>query len=215
MRVFLLHGMGRTPASMGLMALRLRLDGHRPNLFGYFVVREELDAIAERFRERVERVVAEDRAQGDAEGYCVVGHSLGCVITRMASPHLPQGFRRFVMLTPPNRPPAIARALADNKVFQALSRDAGRQLVDDGFFDTLPRPDVPTLVIAGSAGPRHPLHPAGSSDNDGILGVDEMRLDGAPLLQVPALHTFVMNRGDVYDAVLSFFETGRVPAEAA
>lgn len=214
MRVFLLHGMGRTPASMGLMALRLRLDGDRPSLFGYFVVREELESIAERFRAQVERVVAADRARGDADGYAIVGHSLGNVITRMASPSLPPGFRRFVMLAPPNRPPAIARALP-SPVLDAISKDAGQRLIDDAFFDALPKPTVPTLVVAGASGPRSAWLPLGEGENDGILGVDEMRYDDAPMVRVPALHTFVMNRGDVYDTVRSFLETGEAPADAA
>ena len=53
MRVFLVHGMGRTPASMVWLALRLRLAGHRPTLFGYAVTLERLASISQRFTERV------------------------------------------------------------------------------------------------------------------------------------------------------------------
>ena len=108
MRVILIHGMARSPLSMAPLAARLKAAGHQPSLFGYSVTFQNLDAIAERFAEKVHAVVDD----GDSDGYAVIGHSLGNVITRMASPELPDGFRRFAMLAPPNHSPATARALA-------------------------------------------------------------------------------------------------------
>ena len=208
MRVFLPHGMGRSPASMWPLAVRLKRAGHRPSLFGYFVAFETFDQIVNRYLRQVNQVLAEDREMGeDISNWAVVGHSLGNLITRQASPSLPPGFSRFVMLAPPNQPPASARRLRDNFLFKALTRDAGQTVSDPSFFENLPVPDVPSLVIAGDAGPKVGWLPF-DGPHDAVVQVAETRLDDIPVLQIPAMHTFMMNRRDVADVILEFLEHG-------
>ena len=202
MRVFLIHGMGRTPASMWGLAMRLRMAGHWPSTFGYMVTLENLEAIGERFLSHVEDALIADRADG--EPYAVVGHSLGSIVTRLVSPQLPEGFRKFIMLAPPNHPPAIARALRGNPIFRAVTRDAGSKLTDADFYDRLPVPEVPSLIIAGNRGPRVSWLPFGDEPHDAVVGVDETRLGEIPVIQVPAIHTFLMNRADVFAHIRSF-----------
>lgn len=208
MRVFLLHGLGRTSASMAILAHRLKEAGHRPSFYGYQVLTRPLEEVAARFRRRAERVLARDRARERSAvvPYAIVGHSLGNVVTRIASPELPPGLDRFVMIAPPNRPPAVAQALSANPIFRAASRDAGRKLTDAEFFESLPKPSVPTLVIAGTRGPGATWLPFAGEPNDGIVKVDETRLEGAPQLLVHGVHTFLMNRRDVADAVKRFLD---------
>ena len=67
---------------------------------------------------------------------------------------------------------------------------------------SLPVPEIPTRIYAGTAGPRGPLSPFGSELNDGILTVSETELPGIPLVQVPALHTFIMNTRVVADDIV-------------
>jgi len=67
---------------------------------------------------------------------------------------------------------------------------------------SLPVPEIPTRIYAGTAGPRGPLSPFGSELNDGILTVSETELPGIPLVQVPALHTFIMNARVVADDII-------------
>lgn len=208
MRVFLPHGMGRSPASMWPLALRLRRAGHKPSLFGYFVALEKFDQIVNRFLRQVNQVLAEDREMGeDISQWAVIGHSLGNIITRKAYPQLPPGFCRFVMLAPPNQPAASARKLRDNFLFKALTRDAGQTISDPSFYDDLPKPDVPSLVIAGDAGPDFGWLPF-DGPHDAVVQVAETRLDDVPVLQLPAMHTFLMNRRDVTDAIVDFLEHG-------
>jgi pimeloyl-ACP methyl ester carboxylesterase len=205
-RVFLLHGLGRTSASMAVLAHRLKKAGHRPTLFGYQVLLRTLDDIAGRFAEKADRVLDRDRARARSAvvPYAVVGHSLGNVITRLASPRLPDGMERFVMIAPPNRVPAVARALEGNPIFRAASKDAGRKLTDEEFFAELPKPEVSTLVIAGTRGPSASWLPFAGEPNDGIVKVDETRYEGATQLLIHGVHTFLMNRRDVFDAVERF-----------
>jgi len=206
MRVFLIHGMGRTSVSLALLSARLRKAGHTTSSYGYLVTRDPLDVIATRFVEHI------DRQGGVADDFAVVGHSLGTIVTRMALPRL-SGLRRFVMLAPPNQPPALARLLSTNPVFRALTRDAGRRLADaTGFYPSLPVPQMPTLIVAGTGGPRFARSPWQGGDNDGIVGVDETRLQGPAISwqSVDAIHTLLMNNAEVTGAVLRFLSVPSV-----
>jgi pimeloyl-ACP methyl ester carboxylesterase len=193
---------------MARLGRRLEGSGHRTTSFGYRVLASDLETVRGRFVERVLRDLAEDAADGASGGYAVVGHSLGGVITRLASPDLPPGFSRFVMLGVPNRSPAIARALGKNPAYRLLAGDAGRRLADPAFFRGLPVPDIPSLIVAGTAGPRVGWLPAGPEPNDGIVKVSETGLDGVARILVPAMHTFLMSRRDVFEAIRRFLDEG-------
>ena len=122
----------------------------------------------------------------------------------MASPALPAGLSRVVMLAPPNRPPRLAALLARHPMFRAFTRDAGERLTDPAFYEALPVPSVPTLVIAGTGGPRSRWLPLGHVASDGVVAVDETPLEGAEHRTVPALHTFIMNDARVAAEALAF-----------
>lgn len=223
MRIFLIHGMGRTPASMWGLAVRLRLAGHQPSLFGYSVMFETLERIAERFRGHIEKTLAGDREERPAEAstadlaetaaitgpipYAVIGHSLGNIITRLALPELPAGFQRFIMLAPPNSSPAMARELQDHPLYQAVTRDAGQKLCDDEFYEDLPVPEVPALILAGTRGFGAPWHPLGHKVNDAVVALDETRLAGIEVEEVPGIHSFLMNRPDVFSRIRDFLSS--------
>ena len=204
MHVFLIHGMARTPLSMWVLKTRLGRAGYTVHLFGYSVTVSDLDRISERFTARVRETLGES---DPPTPYAIIGHSLGNVIARLASPDLPPGLQRFAMLAPPNRAPAVANALGDNPLFRAATRDAGRKLRDDEFFATLPMPSAPALIIAGTNGPRAAWLPFRGEPNDAILTVAETEIEGVPRVEVPGVHTFLMNRRDVFEAILSFFES--------
>lgn len=212
MHVFLIHGMGRTHVSLSLLARRLERAGHRVALFDYFVMCESLESIAARFIDFV-------TAAGAHEPFAVVGHSLGNVIARMCLPALAPSeptpseptpaLRGLVMLAPPNEPPVLARVLGRNLLFRALTRDAGRRLADLAFYDRLPIPSVPTLVVAGTRGPRAAWLPFKGEPSDGVVRVRETYLRGATRaehVEVAALHTFIMNHADATRAVLGFLD---------
>jgi len=187
---------------MFLLARRLAKAGFKTHLFGYQVSVQSLEAIADRLVKRVEKTLAED--SDDAQPFAIVGHSLGNVIARLASPDLPPGLASLVMIAPPNRSPVTARWLEGNSIFHLLTQDAGRKLADPEFFDSLPNPDLPTLVIAGTAGPSASWLPFEGQTNDGVVALEETQLEGADLLEVSGVHTFLMNRKDVYEAVRDF-----------
>jgi pimeloyl-ACP methyl ester carboxylesterase len=213
MRVFLIHGMGRSRASMMFLGSRLARAGLRPSSFGYTVHNASLDAIGARFVTHIAATRAKDAkasaVHDDEAPYAIIGHSLGNVITRHVLRELPRGFARFVMLAPPNRPALLAKKLRANALFRALTGDAGQALGDDAFYAALPRPEVPTLILAGDAGPRFAWLPFGGQPSDGIVALDETKLDDVPHAVLPALHTFIMNNAVVQRAIVRFIETGR------
>jgi pimeloyl-ACP methyl ester carboxylesterase len=200
MQVFLLHGMGRSPASLALLEWRLARAGMRTSQFGYRVTQHDLAQIGARFGAHVRRV-----ATGP---YAIVGHSLGNVIARIASPTLPEGLAGVVMLAPPNRSPRLARRFHRLPIYDALFRDAGQRLADPAFFEQLPVPAVPTLIFAGSVGPRAAWLPFEGAMSDSVVAVDETTLADAEHRVVPALHTFIMNDAQVTRAIVDFL--GRV-----
>ncbi len=194
MRVFLIHGMGRSPSSFVFLARRLRREGHLVSRFGYAVRNTSLDVIADRFVTHVTRVIEDD---GVGTRYAIVAHSLGNVITRLASAELPAGFARFAMLAPPNRPPLLAKLLKKRSIFRALTGDAGQRLADAAFFSSLPVPDVPTIIVAGDAAKGLTVLPFEGAAADGIVSVDETRLADTPHTVVSAWHTVIMNHPEV------------------
>jgi hypothetical protein len=106
------------------------------------------------------------------------------------------------MLAPPNRSPALARAMRRNPLFGVLTGDAGKQLGDHGFYASLPVPDVPTLVIAGDS--RVPFLPYRGAASDGVVGMHETQLAGARHEVVPSAHTFIMNHPRAVQLLLEF-----------
>lgn len=199
--------MGRTSVSLALLAVRLKRAGHDVSSFGYLVSRHALDVIGGRFVDHI-------AAHGGVDApFAVIGHSLGNIVTRSVLPRLP-GLTHLVMLAPPNHSPALARRLQNNPIFKALTQDAGRKLADaTSFYASLPVPTVPTLIIAGTKGPRFSSSPWHGKDNDGVVAVDETHLDGPGIthITVNAVHTLIMNDAEVTRLTLQFLATSARP----
>lgn len=195
MRVLLIHGLARTPLSLLGLARDLRRAGHHPELVAYSGALESYARIVARVRGRLER------AARAAEPYAVVGHSLGGIIVRAAMDAWPPGEplpRHLIMLGTPNHVPRLARRFRRWWPYRLVNGECGQLLADAGFFAALPRPPVPTTVIAGTKSWPRRLSPFDGLPNDGLVAVDETRLDSpAALVKLPASHTFMMNNRQV------------------
>jgi pimeloyl-ACP methyl ester carboxylesterase len=187
MRAILIHGMGRTPVAMLVLATRLRAAGIRSSLFGYVAAFERFGACAKRLEKFIEKQAAD-------EEFIVVGHSLGTVLARAALPNLIRKPRAFFMLAPPTQACLAARKFASFKVFRLFTGEMGQLLASKKFMDALPLPDVPTKIYSGSGGPRGRGSPFGDAPNDGVLLVSETTLPGVPMQTLPVIHTFMMNQ---------------------
>jgi pimeloyl-ACP methyl ester carboxylesterase len=192
--VVLVHGMGRTPLSMSLLAGDLEHAGYRVLNWGYS---STCCTVAELGDQLHQAVIA---GSGGAERVHFVGHSLGNIIIRAVlsrqDPLPPVG--RVVMLAPPNQgshtADRYARWLGDVlKPLPELTTDtasAVRRL-------SLPA-GVQVGIIAG--------------EYDGKVTIDETRLNGTEAHAiVPGAHTFIMARPDARRLVLAFLRSGSFP----
>ncbi|PCI39444.1 MAG: hypothetical protein COB53_03215 [Elusimicrobia bacterium] len=197
--VYLLHGLGRSRASMWWLGRRLKRQGYRVVNFPYVAAQEPLSSISDRLRERIE---ADDSAR-----YHFVTHSLGGIIVREGFREgYPDGLGRIVMLAPPNHPPLLAKGLKGFPPYQWVTGDSGAKLTDVSFYEDLPIPSVPFGILAGTGG--NTL--LSKEKNDGVILVKTARLKGmADFKEVPHSHTFLMNSSDTGKFVLEFLRRGR------
>jgi hypothetical protein len=191
MRVLLIHGLARTPLSLLGLARDLRRAGHHTELVAYSGTLESYRTIVARVRRRFEV------AARDGQPYAAVAHSLGGLVLRAALGDWPTEWSlplHIVMLGTPNRLPRLARRFHRWWPYRLVNGECGQLLAEPKFFADLPQPAVPTTVIAGNRGWPHALSLFGGDPNDGVVAVEETRLDsGAALIELPASHTFMMN----------------------
>ena len=201
MRVLLVHGLGRSPISMVLLAARLANSGHRPAFFAYSPVFEHDDRIVSRMETRLRRLAAEGAEVG------LVGHSFGGLVLREALARVPElRVRHLVMLGTPNQLPRLAVRARQWLPYRVLRRSCGDRLACAGWFDRLPSVSSPCTVVAGTAGWRGSRSPFRDEVNDGLVAVSEtvLRQGERPVL-FPTLHTWLMNDRAVYRLIAERF----------
>lgn len=203
--VVVLHGMGRTRASMMVLAARFRRAGYETLNFPYETATTTLPELSDSLAKFLEKNVRTER-------YHLVGHSLGNIIVRNAMKReLRPGLGRVVMLAPPNRPARLAKMFRDNLLFRWVTGDAGRKLGEDEFYKTLPVPPVEFAVIAGDTGQKLTF----DGPNDGIVDVEGTKLEGMKAHAVlHHTHTFLMNGSDTFELSKRFLESGSFEAAA-
>ena len=200
MKILLIHGLSRTPLSLMGLDWFLQNSGWSTEQFGYLACTETFDRIVERLRRRL-KILA---SQGS---YGVVAHSLGGLLVRVAlglgSIELPQ---HFVMLGTPNQLPRLAPHAWRLPPFRWWTGQCGFNLRDPAFFDSLPGMGSSYTIIAGTGGPRGFWSPFGDELNDGIVALSETRLsDQDSIVQLPVIHSFMMNDSQVQKTVLQAF----------
>jgi len=186
MHAILIHGMGRTPIAMSILAARLRASGIRPHLFGYSVTFEGWDECIQRLETFITKRVKTNE-------YIMIGHSLGSILTRAALPRLTHPPAACFFLASPTQVCKAARTFAHYHVVKLLMGEIGQRLADKQFMESLPLTGVPTKIYAGTGGPRGRYSPFGEELNDGVLTVKETLLPSVPIQIIPVLHTFIMN----------------------
>ena len=188
MKAILIHGMGRTPASMLIMAMRLKKHGINSRYFAYSVTFESWQNCTKRLENFINQHVQED--------YIIIGHSLGTVLTRAILTKLKHQPKACFFLAPPTTACIAAKKLSSWWLYKLLMGEMGQLLANDEFMNTLPIPNMPTKIYAGIAG-------FGKQPNDGVLMLEETKLHNIPLQTVPALHTFIMNHKAVTEDIIS------------
>ncbi len=204
--VILVHGLGRTSASMLVLETRLAGSGYRVESFGYPSRSESIEELVDRLAAAVR-----DCCSGRSRFHFVT-HSMGGVLVRSYLAERSEPFEgRVVMLSPPNQGSEIVDAYADSPLLRALLGPSGVRLGTDstGIASELGPVDFSLGIITGDRS----INPIGSwlipGPDDGKVAVSRARVEGAAdFIVVPATHTFIMNRSDVAEQVAHFLANG-------
>ncbi len=206
--VVVVHGLGRTAASMAILGFRLQDAGFRVVHFGYPSTEEPMDALVARLEAEVARCCG-----NEAETVHFVTHSMGGMLVRGYLADRPAAHRgRVVMLSPPSQGSELVDAFADSPLLRSLLGPAGSRLGTDSA--SLPNQLGPVRFRLGVITGDRSLNPLSSwlipGPDDGKVAVDRARVEGAAdFLVIPATHTFIMNREDVAEEVVHFLRHGR------
>jgi len=211
--VVLVHGLGRTPASMAILQARLAGAGYRIVNFGYPSRSESIEALTDSLGQAVR-----DCCPASASTVHFVTHSMGGVLVRSYLAERKEPFEgRVVMLSPPSQGSEIVDAYADSPFLRSLLGPSGVRLGTDstGIASELGPIDFELGIITGDRS----INPIGSwlipGPDDGKVSVARARLEGAAdFLVVHATHTFIMNRADVAEQVAHFLEYGEFLRDA-
>jgi hypothetical protein len=189
MNILLLHGQGRTSNAMRLLGARLRRLGNHVGYFEYYTRTEKFNDIALRLIHTIKSALPDDQP------YMLVGHSMGGLLARASLPYLEDHLPfHLVLLASPSRPPLLAPRAARSRIYRRITTDCGQKVASAEFYKNLPRPTIPTTIIAGTGGPRSRWLPYGYEANDGAMSVQETVLGPEyEVIEVPSIHTFIMN----------------------
>jgi pimeloyl-ACP methyl ester carboxylesterase len=198
--VVLLHGLGRTPASMLALSLAARCRGYAVINWHYRSTRATIAEHAARFaREVAPRLSPAPRVH-------FVTHSLGGIIVRQfLATHTLPNLGRVVMLAPPNGGSEVADVLQRSRLVDCLVIPA-RELGTHGVPTTLPAVDFPLAVIAGSRS-HIPLFSAWMhhAPNDGVVALERTKVAGMrELVVLPRTHTMLPWSPDAIAATMRF-----------
>lgn len=196
MQAILIHGMGRTPASMLVLALRLRAAGLQPHLFGYIPALESWQNCVTRLEKFINQRVAQ-------QDYIIIGHSLGTVLTRGVLVKLKQPPRACFFLAPPTKACWAAKKFSPLLAYKLLMGEMGQLLANSDFMDSLPIPNIPCKIYSGTKGLKGRYSPFGDQENDGVLTVSETLLPNVPTETVATMHTFIMNKKMVAEDIIN------------
>ncbi len=212
--VVLLHGLAAPCWSMHLLARHLEKNGgYTTFAMDYASTRSTIDAQAQALARVLESLEG-------IEEINLVGHSMGNIVIRryLAGNGAPEigwsadpRIHRIVMIAPPNHGSIAATRLSDNKLFQLVLGESGRQL-GVNWKDLETRLAIPPRefgIIAGGYGNKLGLNPFQPGDDDGRITVETTRLAGASdFLVVPAVHEFIANDPRVFAYTLRFLSDG-------
>ena len=203
--VVLVHGLGRSRSSMLVLAQRLEWAG-------YGVVAVDYNSRSDAFPDQVATVRSlVERCCADAPSIHFVGHSLGGLVIRgYLADTPPKQLGRVVLLAPPNRGSLLVDWLEEIPAATDVLGPVGSALGTDStdIPATLPPPDYEMGIIAGTRS-IHPIgHLAIPGPDDGIVSVEQTRVEGVPVIVLPRSHAFIMSSRYTAEAVIEFLRTG-------
>ena len=203
--VVLVHGLGRSRTSMMVLAQRLEWAGYGVVTVGYKSLRTAFPDQVATVRSVVERCCRE------SPRIHFVGHSLGGLVIRgYLAESRPERLGRVVLLAPPNQGSLFVDWLEEVPAATEVLGPVGSELGTDStdIPATLPPPDYEMGIIAGNRAIQPIGHLAIPGPDDGIVSVEQTRVEGVPMIVLPRSHAFIMSSRYTAEAVIRFLRTG-------
>lgn len=208
--VALLHGLGRTHASMSNIADALDTAGYQTINIGYPSRKYPIEQLAFQVIPRI----IQQCTKNQCTQLHFVTHSMGGIILRYyLSRHTIDFLGRVVMIGPPNQGSEIADAMRKSRLFRWYNGPAGQQLCTgaNGITSTLGPVDYPVGIIAGNVHSFFDVHWSRiiPGPDDGKVSVESAKVEGmSDFLVVPYAHTFIMNQKEVMAQTIQFLRHG-------
>ena len=212
--VILMHGLGRTSSSMKGLAKYLEENGFGTTIcLEYASSRDSIAHHATALRDVISGLPSDVRLD-------FIGHSMGNIVVRHAIGDWQQAndlsvlsrIEHVVMLGPPNQGASIARQLARTGVFGFVAGEGALELGKkwNELEQRLATPPCAFGIVAGRLAESSIKNPLVEGASDFVVGVEETKLDGATdFLEVPVLHSFLMDSPEVQRAVGNFLKTAK------
>jgi len=205
--VILLHGLGRSRSSLDTLSRELRKAGYETASIGYPSTRRTIEEHGEGLEEVLDGLTGVDTVS-------FVTHSLGGIVAREALARKGQWMKRLklgrlVMIAPPSQGARMAQMLKKFPPYRLILGPSGQELAGKKPQE-MGRPPCSFGIIAGARGDEKGYSPLIPGDDDGVVSVEETRLEGADdFLLVRSLHTVIMNHPDVCRAIPLFLKSGK------
>lgn len=206
--VILLHGMGRSSASMKQIETALHGEGYVVINVDYPSTAHSIEFLSTNF---VPPAITQCQSSG-ADTINFVTHSLGGILVRylLQNYHI-EGLGKIIMLSPPNHGSEVADALKDWAPYNWAMGPPGQQLgtgADDLAKSLKPIPgDIG--IITGEVSYDPWFSGILPGQDDGKVTVESAKLDEMKdFLIVESGHTFIMNSDSVIAQILYFLNNG-------
>ena len=206
--VILLHGLGRSGASMLAVEWHLSRKGYTVENITYPSLQHPIEQLSKlAISEGLTKC-----ATKNATTVHLVTHSLGGILLRhYLSEHAIPNLGRVVMLGPPNQGSQLADQIQASAVIKFLQPPAALQL-GTGHNSVPKKLDAVSFdlgIIAGSKNYRPFIAQDINEPNDGTVSIEETKVKGMnDFIVLPVTHTFMMWDANALNQVFSFINTG-------
>lgn len=207
--VVLLHGLGRSAASMEKLEEILTENGYIVANINYPSRKMPIESLANiAVTEGLEQCELVNTKQVN-----FVTHSLGGILVRQYySQHSADSVHRVVMLGPPNQGSELVDKLGSMPGYELITGEAGTQLGTD--LQSIPRRLGPVSfelgVIAGTQSINLIMSSLLPSPDDGKVSVAATKVQGMDdFIALPTIHSHMMKNERVLEEVVHFLERGQ------